>query len=124
MDIGNPNSSAIWVSEEGYRIKKKVLNIGVWNMDVAGGIAVAHGLGARYTHIVNVITFVRDDAGSIWCDLSGFENIGDPFLRSGGTVLINGTNIELARRDGGRFDNVGYNDVGINRGICIIEYYE
>jgi hypothetical protein len=55
--------------------------------------------------------------------LDKFFNGADPNLRGGGVIGINNLVVSLGRRDGGPFDNVGYNDAVMNRGRVFIWYW-
>jgi hypothetical protein len=101
-------------------LRRKVINIGSWDMDSTSSLNVAHGI-SDWTKIRSASAFIIKDIGGIYESL---YNYSPGLSNSGGSSYIgwNSTNILLARIDGGFFDNANYNDTLINRGYIIIEY--
>lgn len=101
--------------------RQKIIEIGDWNMDVSGGVSVAHGLGAAYTKVVGCRVIIRSDTGSTRIPLernsSGTDAAG--FVNS-----IGATNINLNRLVDGFFDDTDFDSTSYNRGWIIIDYID
>ena len=107
-----------------FTIKKKIIEIGDWDMDATTSITVAHGLGSNFTKIRSVSVMIIRDDSSVISKLDGDVSAGD-----GGTTemqgairTINSTVINLLRLTGGVYDNVNYNSTPFNRGHITIEF--
>jgi hypothetical protein len=108
------------ISENSVVLKRKVINIGDWNMDSTTNISVAHGLTLSNIYSVNVTIISDDSAGKFM--VPGFSALNST---SNTDVALNGvtsTNINLTRRAGGFFDNTDYDSTSFNRGHIVIEY--
>jgi hypothetical protein len=99
-------------------IRKKIIEIGDWNMDAASDVVKAHGLDISKIRIVSVLIH-NDDNNSLYPinyhTLSGEIN---------GYWVVETTNIKLFRLTGGIFDGPGYNATSYNRGWIVIEYVD
>lgn len=95
-----------------------ILNIGAWDMDTLGTLAVAHGLSAQEFASIKGIQVLIDDDG-VTTKLPLDTNIGAAF---NGFFSADATNINLDRVVGGVFDAVGYSGAVANRGYIIINY--
>lgn len=99
-----------------YPLRRKVIEIGSWNMDTTSNLGVAHGLDL--TKIRNLDVLIQDDTTANRYKLN-YSNTGADIE---GNFYIQGTLVRIFRRNGGLWDNVGYSDTGINRGWIIIDY--
>ena len=100
-------------------IKRKVVNIGDWNMQSTATVAVAHGI-TNYKNILNISVIIRDDADSLYSPINAF----DTGIVEGGVGAIGVTNITLGRAGGSFYNSASYNSTSYNRGSLYIEYLE
>lgn len=128
MEISNPTdfdqcpraANDTIVDANGSVLRVKVVIIPPWNMDADFSFAFAHGLDG--TKILSVeAAIIRDDA-SRYTNLAAQHLIGSE--AGGKTVTWTPTEISLQRLTGGTFDNVNYDDTIIDRGRCLVWYYE
>ena len=105
------------VEENGAELKFKTVDIGNWDMQANGSVNVAHGL-AEEQNIRTYDIIIRTDAGSTVYPLDRY-NAGN---MDGGVQSIDGTNFSLARRAGGVFDGIIFNEPAYNRGWITIGY--
>lgn len=98
-------------------LKRKVIDIGDWNMDTTLGVSVAHGLDA--TKIRNVSVIIRNDSDTFRSNL--IEDPNGLFVVSG-NIGIDNTNIVLSRLGGGGYDDIAYNSAPFNRGFIVIDF--
>ncbi len=124
MEIGNPNTATVWITEEGYRLKCKKIDIGVWDMDTTDMKNIAHGIGASFVNIVHISAFIKEDGFDVYHPIYLFGDNPDPALLSGGIYRFDNTNIQLYRRTGGNFDWAGVFSGGGNRGYVMLIYFE
>jgi len=97
---------------------EKMVEIGDWNMDANGTVAVAHGL--TWTDIRGVSAMIRSDAGTSLFQLQGYDvstPAGDGYISA-----IDASDVNLARTNGGAFDNINFNATSYNRGWVLITY--
>ena len=94
----------------------KVLDIGIWNMDLTPSVTVAHGL--TIANIRTVGATIIADSGTVVYSLS-YSNAP---LNSDGNISWDATDIVLVLRVGGFFDGVAFDDGAMNRGYVIIGY--
>ena len=96
-------------------LKRKLIDIGDWNMDADASKLVAHG--ELFTDIRAIHATIRNDDSTLYHTLPG--NLTD-------NVDVNltwdSTNIIMARRPSVAFDSVDYDSTSYNRGFIIIEY--
>jgi len=119
--LNNPIPPDRMYTDDGQMIRLKILDIGPWNMRVDANVDIAHGI-ADHTKIINVTGYVVNDGDSNTTPFSGDAN--DP-LATFGTMscrLIMSTHLSLYRITGGKFDNILYQSVLINRGKIFITY--
>jgi len=100
-------------------LKRKVIDIGPWNMDTVSTVAVPHGL-ATYK-IRNVSAIIIADGGAVMNKIDAVFNSADT-TQQGGIGNITFNNVNLYRLDLGIFDSTNYNDPVINRGYIVIDY--
>jgi hypothetical protein len=96
------------IADGGVHLKK--INIGDWNMDSTGSVAVAHGL--TFSKIVGVQAYILNDAGTELRLLTqspttptfdgSWVGIGNPLYLNirqtlGGTISVGATNVTLSR---------------------------
>lgn len=102
----------------GAYVKRKIVNLGDWNMDSTAILAVPHGL--TLANIRNVRVLIINDAATSVYDLCS------PF--SGGQVggyidYIDATNVNIGRSNApGYFDSANFDSTSYNRGYIVIEY--
>jgi len=101
-------------------LKKKVLEIGDWNLDADQVAAVPHGLGSDYKNIRSIDVIIRDDADTFYTPLVFFNTVSE--VMDGGINFVDSTNVNLARLGGGGFDNTGYDSTSFNRGWVTLLY--
>ena len=92
--------------------KRKVIDIGDWNMDSTESVNVAHGVTS--TKIKKVDVMIRLDGGNYCYPI---DVLGGGYW---GIALY--SNIHLERTAGGFFDNVNFDSTSFNRGWIVIEY--
>lgn len=101
------------------KFRKRVINIGVWNMDATTEVQIPHGLTA--SKIRRVTAQIVADSLSTWYQFSGFQSTSS----AGWGARVNAwnaTHVILDREVSGPFDATGFDDTGINRGFIVIEY--
>ena len=104
-------------AEQHNGLKVKVINIGDWNMDVSGTLAVNHGL--TLSSIRNVSVSIRNDSDDTYLMLSGARSAGSV---PDGDFYAGGSAIFMRRTAGGEFDSVSYDSTSYNRGYITIWY--
>ena len=104
--------------------KKKILEIGDWDMDTDGEVFIAHGLTA--TNIRSVKVSIRSDSTGTsagWV----FDFISPSFdggTGDGGNLGWDATEVYLSRGAGTFFDNSNFNETSYNRGYIEITYVD
>ena len=114
FDLSNQATS---LPDTGIKIlKKKIIDIGDWNMDATDSILVGTGI----TDFLNI----RTADVMIISDDSGFLTPLDIFTSQteGGIGTFFSNFITLVRRSGGFFDSTAYNATTFNRGFITIEF--
>lgn len=104
-------------------IRKKIIEIGDWNMDSTQYVSISHGL--TKTKIRSVKAFINMDAAvgtgvfnlEIFSSTVGVE-------KAGGFIVITPSTIELWRNESGYYDNLDFNSTSFNRGWITIEYVD
>lgn len=94
--------------------KKKVVDIGDWNMDTGATTTVAHGLTLADIRLIQA--FVRNDANTTYSCLEQGDSSSENPASAGST------NITLARTASGVYDNGNYDSTSYNRGWVFIWY--
>jgi len=103
-------------SESGVYLKKKIIEIGDWDMVASNSKSVPHTLTLANLRKVSVL--IRDDNDADYWDFPSYH-------QSATTVEIielNSTNVRMFRSDNGNFDSVSYDSTSYNRGWITIEY--
>jgi hypothetical protein len=106
-------------------IKKKVIEIGDWNMDVNGNPINTTYLGiSDVTKVISVSVLIRKDDDSLVSPLGIVD--GTSGVCAGRWILNKGVGgnpyLTLLRITGGEFDNSDYSATSFNRGWVMIEY--
>lgn len=101
------------------RLKKKVIEIGDWNMVSAGIVGVSHGL-VDFKKVRSINALIRNDADTFLHPINFFTNITNK--TAGGIGFIDSNLIILIRETGAFFDSIDYDSTSFNRGHIIIEY--
>ena len=99
-------------------IKKKIIDIGDWNMDVDSTVSVSHGI-SDFKKIRSIEIIIRDDGDNFYTILNAVNTTG---AIEGGVGLFDGTNIILTRTSGGLFDATGFDSTSFNRGFITVEF--
>lgn len=100
-------------------MKKKIIEIGDWDMDTLPSISKAHGLTAVQAQNIREITImIQDDAATLMHPIG----VTATSLPQGGITLITSTAVFFERLTGGVFDNTTFNLTPFNRGWITIEY--
>jgi len=103
------------VSGDSIVLRKKVLQIGDWDMDATGIISVAHGL--TLANIRSISALIRNDANTAYFPIE-YATLGV----SGGAVSAQTSDIFLLRTSSGTFDTTDFNATSYNRGWITITY--
>ncbi len=93
--------------------KRKIVEIGDWNMDSTASVSVAHGLTLSKIRKISV-TVVRDDS-AVHVPLD---------YNNSGNFYADATDIALTRVGSGDFDAAIYDSTSFNRGWIVIEYID
>ena len=108
-------------------IAQSCAEIGVWNMQAAGGggdvvlvVMPTRALVAPKVISISAVIY-GDDASGPW-SIDKFANGADPNLRAGGWDLASAATTRLYRRTGGFFDNVNFSSVLVNRGFLQMQW--
>lgn len=100
----------------GTYLKKKVIEIGDWNMDTTASIIIAHGL--TFANIRTCEVMIRNDDNSVFYPIH--------YTLSGASVsgrtAVNTINVVISRAEAGFFDNTNFNSTSYNRGWITIWY--
>ena len=111
-------TGGIMNDDNGTILRKKVIDIGDWDMDATTSLNVAHGLSATEWKTIRTITgIIRNDANTSYFPVT---NAGDDL-----DVIIanfNSTNIAMSRKLTGTYDSTLFNATSYNRGWITIEY--
>lgn len=112
-------------AESQVKIKRKIVEIGTWNMDVFGTKTAAHGL-PDVKKIISAQAMIINDAQTLMVPLDALlDETLDTSLYGGSIWLIDSTDINMRRVTSGFFDGTtSYDSDTINRGYIIIEYFE
>lgn len=109
------------ISENSVTIKRKIVDIGDWDMDTNAQKNIAHGLD--YTKIRNVFILIRDDANINIRPLDWGGNTGVLSGLPNGNWRLDAFGDVIATRGGtGLFDSTDYNATSYNRGWVSIDY--
>jgi len=117
-------------TEPGKQLNTKVIDIGDWDMDANGTVAVAHGL-SDITKIRNISLTIRNDSGVLifpWL-LATTTAAGNPTafgIEVGLTTPfpVDVTNINLSREDSGVYDDIAFNATSFNRGWITVQFVD
>ena len=100
-------------------LKKKIIQIGDWNMDVSNNLLVLHTI-TDFTKIRHATATIIADNGLFIQPLNKFVTTTE--LIQGGVGGWDSTTIFLARVTSGFFDSTAYDSLGFNRGFITIEF--
>lgn len=105
-------------------IKKKIVNIGNWNMDSTDFVNVAHGI-SDFTKIRGIEAYIIDDGGINIYPLNMAYTTVTPVTAVQGTIgSITTTTVSLFRLSGGAFDDANFDNGSYNRGWIHITYVD
>ena len=104
-------------------LRKKIIEIGDWNMDADSVVSIAHGL-PDFKKIRSLKGVIRNDLDSVCIPFDRFDysltaDNNQDFIKFGGVA---GGNISISRANAGIYDSAAYDSVGFNRGWITIEY--
>ena len=105
-------------------VRRKVIEIGAWDMDATASVFIAHGLdlgsaGATVANIRGVRCVIINDAQNNAYEFDAWNGTS-----CGGSLTVGVALVSLGRTAAGIFDSTNFNDTGINRGYIILEYAE
>lgn len=106
--------------QDDVRVRQNKITIGAWNMSSDSTKTVAHGLNStQWKAIRNIFVYIRNDADTKRYSVGRSSADGECDMS---VNEIDSTNITLARKTGGEFDDATFNDTGFDRGYIVIEY--
>jgi len=105
------------ISENAITIRRKVIEIGAWNMDSASSVSIAHGL--TLSKIIRVTASIYNDTQTMLFD---FNYTAEGYYTSGNQVGIVSDATYIVLKRSGWFDNSSYDSIAINRGYVEIDY--
>lgn len=110
------------ITENSVNIKRKIVEIGDWNMDSSVQTTVDSAIA--YASIRNVSVIIRPDSGSgtVMSAIWGYNVAGT--IQGDWRIEENSSNIILTRVTSGRFDGANFNATSFNRGWISIDYEE
>ena len=94
--------------------KRKIVEIGDWDMLTSGTVNVAHGL--TLSKIRGMDVTIRNDANTLYRILT--------YEGGAGVNYADSTNIQIGRDPAGIFASADYNATSYNRGWIIISYID
>ena len=97
-------------------LKKKIIDIGDWNMQSLSTATVAHGL--TFTNIRSINATIRNDANTQYFSLFSISAAGT----GNNSIYADATNVNLARYAASWFDAAAFSSTSYNRGWIVIEY--
>jgi hypothetical protein len=98
--------------------KRKIINIGDWDMDATATVTSAHGVTA--SKIRGVSAIIVDDAATNYYPVTPRGTIATDVYIS----YYNATDVVLERKAGSGFDHTDFNATSYNRGWVVIEYID
>ncbi len=103
-------------------IKKKIIEIGDWNMDTDATRLIVHGITASIDKFKSVqVTIIADNGlSSIPLTFNSAAGVAQGSIGSIEGIVLK--SITLSRTTGGTFDTTNYNATSFNRGFITIEY--
>lgn len=99
--------------------RRKILNIGDWNMDATSLVTIASGISS-VSKILSVSAAIMRDDSTIAFDLSGSTEGGS----LGGRAYWLDNNIILERTTSGFFDATTFDSTSFNRGWVVVDYID
>lgn len=100
-------------------VKRKIINIGDWDMDTDATVAVAHGV-TDFTKVRNISVMILDDSGTVMLPLDLYSGS----VVMGGVFNLDATDVTLVRTATGIFDDPGFNSISYNRGYITIDFID
>lgn len=100
-------------------LKRKVIDIGDWNMDTTSSVNIAHGLVTD--KIRNVSGGIRDDSNTSFLPFYYVLVGGSPPEMK---IVLTSTNVIISRLTGGALDNANFDLTPFNRGYIVIDYVD
>ena len=98
-------------------IHRKIVNIGVWNMDTTSNVSVAHGL--TLSKIRSVSVMIKNDNSTAHYPI-GYRVSSSDYTPSG-AVYLTDSNVVILRATAGTFDDIAFVSSS-NRGWIVIDY--
>ena len=100
-------------------LRKKIIEIGDWDMDATATVNITHGL-PDFTKIRTIFAMIRNDNDLNYITLERTDLVGS--TTDGIIDVINTTTIRLSRTTSGFFDNTLHDSTSFNRGWITIDY--
>jgi len=101
-------------------VRKRIIEIGDWNMSTLTNVNIPHGLTLSKIIAVNIL--IRDDSGNLY-PLTHQTSAAEYDL-SNGWYQIGATYVLMFIRSSGWFGAYGYSSTSYNRGWITIEYVD
>lgn len=99
--------------------KRKIIEIGDWNMDTTLDRQIAHGL--TLANIINVSGIIRNDDDTVHYPIP-YVGVAVGATNNLAIGSVSATNINITRLTGGFFDSADFDSTSYNRGWFIIDY--
>lgn len=106
------------ITETTFNLRRKVFEIGTWNMDSTTTVQVSIG-AFDYSKVVGVQVLILSDPGEYAGSLSA---VLDLTISGSWGLYGENTYIQLLRTLSGDFDSTSFNSTSINRGYVIITF--
>lgn len=107
-------------------IKKRLVRIGIWDMVANAEYSLKHDISDLRNRFISMTVKIFADAGTINSEYSTAIGTNDDvdfgWFIDNADVAAN--QITLRREPGGSYDDAGYDDATIDRGLAIIEYFD
>lgn len=118
---GDLNQSTLAVlNATNNEIRMRTVDIGAWDMDTTPSVDVAHGLSlAEYQSIIFASAVIRNDNHAGRFILTPGSSLSSAGIDAQ-INIITATNVSLARRSGGFFDGIAFNDTTFSRGTITL----
>jgi hypothetical protein len=112
------------ITENSVILKRKIINIGDWNMDSTSLVNISHGLDS--TKIRSFSAIVRQDSPSntILDIRTAIDSLGNEAASPAGDIYLTGTAtaFTITRRSSYYFDTNNFDQTSYNRGWIFVQY--
>jgi hypothetical protein len=107
----------------GNLVKQKTISLGVWNMDTAPTIDVAHGMTSSKIMGFRALIYPDTPTATDRAYMLDYTSQADTGP-NGGYGRIGDTFLRFERVTSGFFDSSGFSSTGSDRGLIIIDYID